>query len=306
MTGRAAPPDPPQPDAAPSRPQAGANRFGLTLFLPGLVLIAVFLGLPLANLVRESFRTYQAGGVGAVAGGALTFENYTDLIAPAYLRFLLDTLWISGASGALAVGFGLLFAYKIARTPSPSIRKSLLAFLVVLLFLSVLVRIYAIVLTFGPVGVGGAIFKALGVKTNSRGYAELMVVLGFLHYLVPISALMLVGTIQNISPSFFEAASSMGSPTWRAHLDATLPLAMPGITSAFLVSFSLAVSSFVIPLILGRGKVQFLANLTYARFSEIADYPSGAAIAVLLLAISLAIVGLVGLCGSGRRGGGVT
>jgi len=260
------------------------------LLVPSLALIAWLIGLPLLNLLHESLLTYEAGSVGADADAALTFENYRELLHPAYFRILWDTIWISGLSAAVAVSFGFLIAYRIARTRSSRVRKTLLFLFISLIFLSVLVRTYAIVLTFGSGGTGQILIELVGIRTNTRAYAELMVILGFLHYLIPISALMLIGTIQNVNPSFYEAAVSLGASRWRAHFSTTVPLAVRGIVSTLLVAFSLAVSSFVIPLVLGRGKVQFLANLTYARFSEIANYPSGAAIAIALLVMSLVIV----------------
>ena len=270
------------------------------LLAPCILLVAWLIGLPLLNLLYESFRAYEAGSVGAAEDAAMTLQNYRELLHPAYFGFLWDTIWISGLSALLALFFGFLIAYRIARTRSKLVRKTYLILFVALMFLSVLVRVYAIVLTFGPGGIGEVLIDFLGVRTNSRAYAEAMVILGFLHYLVPIATLMLVGTIQNVNPSYCEAAVSLGATRWQAHLGTTLPLASRGLISAFLIVFSLAVSSFVIPLILGRGKVQFLANLAYARFSEVANYPSGAAIAMVLLVMSLILVAAVSRIGRSR------
>lgn len=276
----------------------------ILLLAPALLLVAGLLGVPLLTLLHQSVLPYIGGRVGAEAGAALTAENYTDLLKPAYYGVLWDTLRLSFLSAGFAVLFGALLAFRIARTQLRWLRKLMLAVLILFLFLSMLVRIYAIVLTFGPTGPGNLLLRGVGLLPNSRVYAETMVVLGFLHYLIPVAALVLVGTFQNIGRSGVEAALSLGAPRWQAHLTATVPPAAPGLVSAFFVVFSLAVSSFVIPLILGRGKVQFLANLSYARFSEVANYPSGAAIAMVLLAICLCIVGLVGLLTRGRAEAG--
>ena len=60
--------------------------------------------------------------------------------------------------------------------------------------------------------------------------------------------------------------------------------------AAFLFAFTFSISAFVIPMILGKGRVQFISNLIYNRFSEIADYPSGAAVSMVLFFVALAIV----------------
>ena len=82
--------------------------------------------------------------------------------------------------------------------------------------------------------------------------------------------LILIGTFQNISPKLEEAAASLGAPRWKVALTITLPLAVPGLLSAFMISFAMCISNFVVPLILGRGVVLFTTNLMYVRFSDVA------------------------------------
>jgi ABC-type spermidine/putrescine transport system permease subunit I len=69
-----------------------------------------------------------------------------------------------------------------------------------------------------------------------------------------------------------------------------VPLSSRGLMSAFVINFTLAISAFVIPMILGKGKILFFSNLIYNRFGETANYPSGSAIAVELLLLSLALI----------------
>ena len=73
----------------------------------------------------------------------------------------------------------------------------------------------------------------------------------------------------------------------------TIPLSARGLLSAFLISFTLSISAFVIPMILGRGRVTFVSNLIYNRFSELANFPSGSAVAMVMLVFSLTVIYLV-------------
>jgi putative spermidine/putrescine transport system permease protein len=123
-----------------------------------------------------------------------------------------------------------------------------------------------------------------------------------MHHNVPLSALILIGTIQNVNPRFADAAQALGAPRWRAHLSMTVPLSIRGILSAFLINFSIALSAFVNPWVLGKGKVLFMSNLIYARFGEAANYPSGAAIAIQLLVLSLAMIYVITLLAPARWG----
>jgi ABC-type spermidine/putrescine transport system permease subunit I len=260
------------------------------LLLPA---IAIYLGLfflPLSWLLLESFRLYTPGGIGAAAGAPLTLANYAELLTPAFARFFLETMQISLLASLTGVLLAFPLAYWITRKLSARWRAIAVGFFVTLMFLSVLVRTYALELTFGAAGPLRPFLLALGISPNSRDYIAILVGAGLLHYIVPMATLTLLGTIQNVDPRLVDAAEALGAPAWKAHLTITLPLSMRGVLAAFLFAFTFSISAFIIPMILGKGRVLFISNLIYNRFSEIADYPSGAAISIVLFAVALGIV----------------
>jgi ABC-type spermidine/putrescine transport system permease subunit I len=265
-------------------------RGWLPLLAPALAVFGLLLAAPLLRLLLESARTFVSGHIGSSADAPLTLQNYLDLIEPAYAYFFLDTFRIGLIATAIALVAGYLLAFIIARNPSPSARKRWLAFMVGVLFLSVLVRVYALALLFSPAGILRQITALTGLGTNSPTLNETFVVAGMLNYLVPISVLTLIGTIQNVDPRLAEAAQALGAARWQAHLTITLPLSARGLLSAFLIDYTLCLSSFVVPLILGRGQVLFVSNLIFSRFAEVANYPSGAAISVVMLVVSMLVV----------------
>src|SRR5262249_30050304 len=95
-------------------------------------------------------------------------------------------------------------------------------------------------------------------------------------------------------------AQALGAPVWKAHLDVTLPLSARALLSAFMLCFTFCLSAFVIPLVLGKGRILFVSNLVYSRFGEVANYPGGAAIAIVLLLLSLAFIYATSLLASRR------
>src|SRR5262249_37451142 len=129
-----------------------------------------------------------------------------------------------------------------------------------------------------------------GIAPNGRRYIEFLVGAGLVHYIVPMATLTLLATIQNLDPRLIDAAQALGAPAWRAHVSITIPLCARGLLASFLFAFTFSISAFVIPMIPGKGRVLFISNLVYNRFSEIADYPSGAAISVVLFLVALTIV----------------
>ena len=260
------------------------------LFLPGGALFLALFVLPMAGLFVESLRYYEPGSIGSAADAPLTFANYAELFKLSFAGFFFQTLRISLAASVAGVFLAFPLAYWIARRLSPRWRVIAVGFFVALMFLSVLVRTYALELTFGATGPLGPLLRSIGISTNSRPYIETLVGMGLLHYVIPMSVLTLLSTIQNVDPRLTDAAQVLGAPSWRAHLTITLPLCMRGILAAFLFGFTFSISAFVIPMILGKGRVLFISNLIYTRFSEIANYPSGAAISVVLFVLAMLIV----------------
>lgn len=266
---------------------------GLLLLLPAVAVFTFLLLLPVANLVQESFSRYEPGRVGSVEGAPYTIQNYTELIHTAYLQFFADTLRIALLATAVSLIIGYGIAYFVARMSSSRFRTISIGFLVTMMFISILVRVYSLELTFGPVGFLSEVSSLLGLRPNSRLLIEILVVAGLVHFVTPMVALTLVGTIQNVNPRLADAAQALGAPRWKAHLTITIPLSIRGILSAFLVAYALSISAFVVPMILGKGRVLFVSNLIYSRFSEVANYPSGSAISLVMLILSLLIIYIV-------------
>src|SRR5579871_6422386 len=96
--------------------------------------------------------------------------------------------------------------------------------LVTFMFLSVLVRTYGLELTFGSVSPVVPLVRSLGLSPNGSTYIEILLTAGLLQFVIPISALTLLGTLQNLDPRLVDAAMALGAPAWKAHLSVTLPL----------------------------------------------------------------------------------
>jgi ABC-type spermidine/putrescine transport system permease subunit I len=263
---------------------------GRGLLLPAVVVIVILLVLPLLLVGDESVRLFVPGHVGSVRDAPLTPDNYGELFRPAYARYFADTFRLSLIASLAALLLAYPIAYKVAREHRPRVRRAWIAFLVVMLFLSILIRVYAVSLAVGPSGFGRSLADLFGFALNSRGYAEISIVLGLLHCLIPMAAIVLLAPLQALNPRLVEAAQALGAPMWKAHATITLPLSARGLLAAFMLCFTFSISAFVIPMVLGKGRVLFVSNLIYSRFGEIGNYPGGAALSITLLALSLIVV----------------
>jgi ABC-type spermidine/putrescine transport system permease subunit I len=270
------------------------SKLGSALLLaPGLVILVGLLVLPITLMAVESFRPYVPGRAGS--GSGWTLANYAELANAAYAFYYWDTFRIGLIVSLLGIAFGAPIAWLAARTKRHGVRLFIFGLLIGLLFLSLIARLYAIQMAWGATGPMTWFGDLIGIPVRSPRYAEVQVIIGLLHFVLPLNALVLIGTFQNINPRLEDAAASLGAPRWRVAWDVTLPLALPGLASAFSISLAMCVSNFVVPLILGRGVVLFTTNLMYTRFSDVANYPSGAAIGILMLLLAFAIIYLMSL-----------
>jgi ABC-type spermidine/putrescine transport system permease subunit I len=270
------------------------------LVLPAVAVVAALLIAPLALVGNESLRLFVPGYVGSLPDAPLTLQNYTELIRPAYARYFGDTFRISFIATLLALLLAYPIGYRVARENRQRVRRVWIAFLVVMLFLSILIRVYAVSLAVGPSGFGRGLAEVLGLSQSSRAYAEVSIVFGLLHCLIPMAAIVLLAPLQALNPTLVEAAQALGAPAWKAHATITLPLSARGVLAAFMLCFTFSISAFVIPMVLGKGRVLFVSNLIYSRFGEIGNYPGGAALSITLLVLSLVVVYAFGRAAGNR------
>lgn len=217
------------------------------LLVPALLVVAVLLVAPNLLMAVESFQPFVPGRAGSGAGW--TVRNYTELIHQAYAFYFADTFRIGFLASRMAVGLGAPLAWLAARTRRHGIRLGIFGLLIGLLFLSIIARLYAIQMTWGATGPLAIFGRMIGIPAQSPGYAEVQVMIGLVYFVLPLAALTLIETFQNISPRLAKAAASLGAPRWKIAFSVTLPLAVSGLLSAFMIAFAMCISNFVVPLI---------------------------------------------------------
>jgi len=253
----------------------------LGLVAPALALYGVLLVGPLGLLVRQSLAT---------GGDSLTLSHYRALLSESFAFSLIETFKISIIATLASTILGYLVAFYLVRRCSPRMRNVWLNVIVSILFLSLLIRIYALLLTFGTGPFMQFVTGLFNTSPTSRTVTEMLVVLGLLNFTIPLVILSLLGPIENINPKLMEAAQTLGAAYWKAFFGIDFKLSLASFVSAGVTTFSLCISAFLIPMVLGRGFVNFVANLVYVRFQEVFDPATGAAMAIALLVITLLVI----------------
>jgi spermidine/putrescine transport system permease protein len=273
--------------AAHARGAARRRRYAIALLVgPAVLLIGGALLVPAVNLVIQSF--FGSQGYGQVTYH-FTVSNYVDALKDPVYR---TVAWHSFALGALAALLCLALGYPVAYFITLRLRRArnLALFLVVVsLFTSYLVRLYAWYTILGQHGVINDALARLGIVNHPLLFllfSRTTVLIAFVNVFLPFTILMLASSMQNIRADLLENARDLGAPPLRVFSRVVLPLTMRGAVGAFAYTFILTSGDYITPALLGgtSGSTS-LANIVSDEFLGLGNRPAGAAISMVMLAI---------------------
>ena len=272
---------------APARP---AGWLPQALAIPSAALYAVCFLAPLALLVVFAFATPLIAG--RVEYG-LSFDNLSAALGGLYVDTLLRTLRVAAIGTALVIGCGLPLAYWLARH-APARRRGLLVALVVVPFwTSFLIRTYSFLIVLSPSFPLSRVLNSLGViggpldVLNTAGAVQI----GLVYNYLPLFVLPAYAALEHVDWRTVEAAQDVGATPFRAFLQVTLPQARSGLAAAAMLAFIPMCGEYVIPLILGGGRIDMVGNVIARSFLDQQDYPFGAALSLIVMAgLSVAMI----------------
>lgn len=256
------------------------------LLAPAGVWFAVMLVLPLCFVLVFSFGEREAAG-GYVP--AFTLAQYANL--PARATAFANTMMLAPLGTALSLIIAYPLAYFLAMRASPRWRTTLLILVIVPFWTSILIRSYAWIFLLGGQGLP-ALIEWLGLGPVRLINTPFAVLTGIVYGYLPLMVLPVYVSLERMDKRLLEASSDLGAPPLRGFLQVTLPLSLPGVATGCLLVFILLMGEFLIPAMLGGGKVFFIGNALVDLFLQSRNWPFGAAIAVALVAIMLVTVTL--------------
>lgn len=265
-------------------------RLGARLLLlgPYVLLLAVFFTAPIALLLAISVSRQSFGQM----EWTVTFHHYARFFSDAYyVGVLWDTLVLGVIVTVVSLLLGYPLAYHLALTRSRW-KPLLIVFILSPLLVGIVIRCYGWMILLADRGLINATLTQHGWITTPLPlmYNRFGVTVALVHVFLPFMVLSLTGVLKRIDPQLIEASKTLGASPRRAFLEVTLPLSLPGILAGSLLVFSLAISSFVVPILLGGFKVHVLPMVVYEQVLSVFDWPFGAANAFVLLVISVALI----------------
>ncbi|MFT3720518.1 putative 2-aminoethylphosphonate ABC transporter permease subunit [Pseudorhodoferax sp.] len=247
------------------------ERIAHGVLLAIALLLLVFLAGPLLAILLHAF---APGSTQASAWQA--FVGY--LASPALLHSFWNSLWVSLLVTAIVIPLAFTFAYALTRSCMPL--KGLLRTITLLPLLAPsMLSAIALIYWFGNQGIGKQFWLALGFDGI---YGASGIVLAECFAVFPHALMILVTALSMADARLYEAADSMGTSTWRKFVTITLPGAKYGLISAALVVFTLVLTDFGIPKVVG-GNFNVMATDVFKLVIGQQDFQRGAVVALLLL-----------------------
>lgn len=262
-------------------PGLGARR--LALLGPALTWWALLLVAPVVLILVYSI--FRRGIYGGVVYDA-TFDNFSRLFDPLYLRVVWFSVRVALLTTLLALLIGYPVAWFIATRPARW-RTALLVIVILPFWTSMLIRTYAWMALLNDEGLINHGLESLGLidRPLKLLYNEFAIVLGLLYTYLPLMVLPLYAAIERLPGELREASQDLGASSLKTFRTVTLPLTRTGVAAGCLFVFVPALGNFIVPELLGGGRRQMVGNLIQVQFLEARDWPFGAtlALAVMLL-----------------------
>lgn len=266
----------PGPGAAPVVRRRGS--LALLMLVPSTLFVVVFFVIPLGVMFAGSITDRTAGG--------LTIGHYVEILGDEYYwEIILRTVRVGAMSTALALLIGYPAALYLYFSQSRW-RRVLLFIVVSPLFVSVIVRTYGWIVLLSPNGV----LRAILPWDVRLLHTEAAIVLGLTHIYIPFMVLALNAALTKVDRRLISAAASLGASNLGIFRDVLFPLSIPGILAGCTVVFSISMTAFSIPVLLGGAARKTMPYLIYQQNLLLGNWDVGSALAFVLLAITLLIV----------------
>ena len=256
------------------------DRIAHALLLAMVALLLVFLAAPLFFILVKSLQN----GAGAFVG-LVNFTNY--LKTPALLTSLWNSIWVSALVTVVTVPLAFGFAYALSRSRMP-FKPVFRTISMVPLLAPSLLSALSLIYWFGNQGLARGVVRFFGFETI---YGAPGIVIAECFAVFPHVLMILISALSLADARLYEAAAALGTSTRRRFFTITLPGAKYGLISAALVAFTLVMTDFGIPKVIG-GNFNMLATDVFKLVIGQQDFQRGAVVGLLLLTPALLTFGI--------------
>ena len=254
----------------------------------------VYLG-SLASLLVQSF--FSIDEFSGLINYEFTLKTYRELLIPANLDIIVRTLSMAAAVTLAAIVVAFPIAYFAARYARGKWKAAFYLGVMLPLWSSYLVKVYAWKLVLAKEGILNWLFEQLQLTWLLEAYLAIPVIGGnslsvsytgtflvFLYVWLPFMILPLQASLERVPTSLLEASADLGAGPAHSFRHVVLPLALPGVVAGSIFTFSLTLGDYIIPQIIGSSRL-FIGQAVYTHQGTAGNIPLAAAFAVVPIVI---------------------
>jgi putative spermidine/putrescine transport system permease protein len=260
----------------------GRRRLQLGLLLAGPVgwLVIAYFG-ALAVLLAAAF--WRLGDFGNLVK-EFGLGNFRQLVQePVYRSITLRTAAIAAAVTLTTAVLAFPVAFTMAKVATPRARRLLVVAVLMPLWASYLVKVYAWRIMLSEDGVVNWVLEPLGLR--GPGFGNVATWLVFSYLWLPYMILPIYAGLERIPDSLLEASGDLGAPTTTTFRRVILPLALPAVAAGSIFTFSLTLGDYITPQLVSS--TQFIGNVVYANVGVAGNLPLAAAFATVPILIMI-------------------
>lgn len=256
------------------------KKFSLIYLFWGLIFIVLPLFLILAHALSSNTDLSEF---------AFTLDNFHRFFEPLYVKILITSLILAGLSTILCLIVGYPVAYIISKM-SEKVRNNMILIFIIPMWMNFLLRTYAWLTLLGNKGLINKFIGLLGLGPWDLMYNSKAIMIGMVYNFLPFMVLPIYTVLLKMDQKLIEAAKDLGANDFEVFTKVIFPLSLPGIYTGITMVFIPAISTFVVPNLLGGNNFYLIGNLIEKQFTFTGDWGFGSAISMILIVIMLLIL----------------
>lgn len=220
----------------------------------------------------------------------VSFNGYKAMFEKAYLVAIWNSVRMSLVSTVIILLVSYPMAYMLSRC-SRRVASNLIILMMIPYFTNSLIRLYSYITLFNTKGILTGILDRLGMTWSADFlYSESAVVLGLVYVCIPYAVLPMYSSIERLDKALLEASYDLGAGRVKTFFRITLPMTMPGVYAAAIISFVPSIGNYFVADVPGGSKTLLIGNLIKDQFMSSRNWPLGSALSVFLIAGTMILV----------------
>ena len=252
------------------------------LIKPYIILAIVLLVVPLFLIAMYAF-TERGNSVLTLS---FTLANFKKFAEATYLNVILKSFRLGLICTAICLVMGYPLAFIISRCRE-GVQNLLILLVTIPMWINMLLRTYAWMNLLSDNGILNNFLTRIGLPAIPMMYTDFSVMLGLVCNFMPFMIIPIHTSLNKMDRSYIEAAYDLGADKVQTFWKVIWKLSLPGVINGVMMVFLMAISSFVIPKLLGGGQYMLIGNLIESQFISVGDWNFGSAISLILAVVIL-------------------